>query len=276
MKKIPEKLSDTLISRIQKYIKENTELSSKTPIGIGVFDLLRKRSKLVFYPLENEENDAFLLEGMPSGDGKVNFVFINTAKTIEKQVFAAAHELGHLLDVPGAIRMGHRTEDLDERIVNRFAAELLMPEHDFKDAFLRESMGKVNDNTITFRDFAAILVHMMDRYSVPYDAALLRSREVGLISEDAARDSFEGNSNLTRDAIDAYISKLISSGSYNNLQTKTYRKDIDGLEALLQKAETVESIPAGMINRLRKRYDVPSDTVRDNIISKTLVIKQGD
>lgn len=48
MKKIPEKLSDTLISRIQKYIKENTDLSSKTPIGIGVFDLLRKRSKLVF------------------------------------------------------------------------------------------------------------------------------------------------------------------------------------------------------------------------------------
>ena len=157
MKKLPGDLPDSIVKQIKDYIIKDSELTSETPIGIGVFDLLRKKSTIVFYPLEEEDNDAFLLEKMPSYSGVINFVYINTAKTIEKQVFAAAHELGHLLDISNNINCEEKQDDSNERIVNRFAAELLMPEDLFKKEFVKATYKYVSNNSITLGNLSGIL-----------------------------------------------------------------------------------------------------------------------
>ena len=69
------------------------------------------------------------------------FVYINTAQTIEKQVFTAAHELGHIWGIDELISSSSTTMssfDGKEKITNRFAAELLMPEQIFHTACIAE------------------------------------------------------------------------------------------------------------------------------------------
>ena len=64
------------------------------------------------------------------------FVYLNTAKPLEKQIFAAGHELGHLWNVADIIwnaqleKQFPRKEN-EEAAMNRFSAELLMPEKTF-------------------------------------------------------------------------------------------------------------------------------------------------
>ena len=59
-------------------------------------------------------------------------MYINTARTVAEQVFAAAHELGHVWGVAAQVweqagEQGEVESKNEERIINRFAAELLMP-----------------------------------------------------------------------------------------------------------------------------------------------------
>lgn len=275
MKKLPGDLPDSIVKQIKDYIIKDSELTSETPIGIGVFDLLRKKSTIVFYPLEEEDNDAFLLEKMPSYSGVINFVYINTAKTIEKQVFAAAHELGHLLDISNNINCEEKQDDSNERIVNRFAAELLMPEDLFKKEFVKATYKYVSNNSITLEVLLKVIVKLMNTFSVPYDAVVLRIGEIGVISESDLRTIYEGSENLSRTTIDEFIKKLISSERYENLQIRTFKKDIEGLDELLKKAEKIDGISANLIKRLRKRYDIPSDVVMKSIINEKLQMKEG-
>lgn len=50
----------------------------------------------------------------------VNFVFINTHKSIEKQVFTATHELGHILDLSEYLKKNclDFTPEMDEIAMN--------------------------------------------------------------------------------------------------------------------------------------------------------------
>lgn len=52
---------------------------------------------------------------------------INTNNTIEKQVYIAAHELGHVWKIDEKVLAKCDGNIDSEAIINRFAAELLMP-----------------------------------------------------------------------------------------------------------------------------------------------------
>ena len=91
-----------------------------------VLDLLDKYCTVVYYPLLGEENNGFRLKEVPLADGTLrDFVFINTAQAMEKQLFTAAHELGHIWNVDefviGDLAI-QDSYDLREHIINRFAA----------------------------------------------------------------------------------------------------------------------------------------------------------
>ena len=55
-----------------------------------IFGLLESNAIVVYYPLEDKEIDGFNVVRMLNGK-KVNFVYINTARELIKQVFTAAH-----------------------------------------------------------------------------------------------------------------------------------------------------------------------------------------
>ena len=77
-------------------------------------------------------------------NGKLEqFVFINTMKAVQEQTWTAAYELGHVWKVDSYIRESLDQDDFDsEDLVNRFAAELLLP----KDIFVKEVGNKLEDS----------------------------------------------------------------------------------------------------------------------------------
>lgn len=107
-----------------------------------IFNILDHYCTVVYFPLpDDEENDGFHVT-MPVdyklSEESEHFVFLNTSKTIEKQIFVAAHELGHIWVSEDLIWtdtleriLPKNPENLDI-IMNRFAAELLMPSKHFR------------------------------------------------------------------------------------------------------------------------------------------------
>ena len=144
MSNMPPKISPVAVKLIVDFIKENSEYlynGHTPPFGKGIFNIIEKKAIVFYYPIMDvkEKNDAFLLSKVPLKNGEIkDVIFINTYQTFEKQVFAAAHELGHLLNVPGYVNEQVEKKENEELIVNRFAAEYLMPKQPFIDFFLKE------------------------------------------------------------------------------------------------------------------------------------------
>jgi len=131
-------LSDNEVIAIQEFVDSKDNLIKNDSFNVllrdDIFRLLDNQDCIVvYYPLdEDEENNGFHVEHPVKGELK-HFVFINTAQYKEKQIFTAAHELGHIWDIIGYMNTNGFTgnEEWKEHVINRFAAELLMPEREF-------------------------------------------------------------------------------------------------------------------------------------------------
>ena len=157
-----------------------------------IFKLLEKECRVLYYPIESDEICAFYKKV----DHK-KFVYINTAIPFEKQVFAAAHELAHVLGVAGdrsevlqSEVVGDYTDGNEniretrenvEDIANRFAAEFLV-----QTIILKEELNKrgCKKDEIDLRT----IVELMDLFIVPYKTIVRRIYEIGLLSPQTCED----------------------------------------------------------------------------------------
>ena len=171
-----------VIDRIRKdYLLQNMTIKD------DIFGILEKLCVVVYYPLENEVNCGFHTKRFVK-DRLEDFVYINTAKPLADQVFAAAHELGHVWGVAievweAAGETEALTIDEEERIINRFAAELLMPGDEFKKTFwahMREQ--KLIPNQVKVEDLVRVMVMQMNDYMVPYESVRRRMIETDIVS----------------------------------------------------------------------------------------------
>ena len=90
-------LPTDVITAIKEFVLQNN-LNTDNLLRDEIFSVLEQYCTVLYYPQENEENDGCHIKRLVN-DKIVNFVFINTHKSIEKQVFTAAHELGHILNL---------------------------------------------------------------------------------------------------------------------------------------------------------------------------------
>lgn len=166
---------DKAIQKIVSDIKDKCIIKN-VAIRDNIFGILEDNCTVIYYPLENEKNRGFHIKRIVKNELE-DFVYINTAKPIAEQIFAAAHEFGHIFEVSGKVwkMMGYSgfpTEEDEENITNRFAAELLMPAEVFKQSFLENmkevgiKSGKVKvDNLVrvmvTEREESMIRIHFL-------------------------------------------------------------------------------------------------------------------
>ena len=157
MDKLPE-LSQEVLNAISEYFEtDETYLKCRQYYIVGdwvrgedIFDILKEFSYVVFYPLD-DENDGFHLKKPVAGEMK-DFVYINTSKSLAKQVFTAAHEFGHIINVDDAVVNILQSKnsalelhlDIKEQIINRFASEILMP----RDAFIKHYKLLVKESCV--------------------------------------------------------------------------------------------------------------------------------
>ena len=126
-----KKLNKRDIQIIQRLAREKLIEYCKLNdvIGTGVFSILEKDNKVLYYPLEDQQVWGFseIIKGK-------SFVCINTSLPYDKQVFAAAHELYHVwFGSSGEIMISKDSQEPDseeeiELYANRFAAEFLVNE----------------------------------------------------------------------------------------------------------------------------------------------------
>lgn len=221
-----------------------------------IFKLLRKKGKVIFYPLPEEpELDGFHVQKVVNGK-LTAFVYINTAKNFEKCIFCGAHELGHIYEVEKEIQKEYPevqfTIEETDNIMNRFAAELLMPEDKFKEIFHKRIflLGK-KWKQMTYADLLKTIVALMDYFYVPYKAIVWRLHEIGLFT-DAGKVEFEEIEKNDREIINSYIYE----GKYTRLRTPSNLKSFENLPEYLRKAEEEDIFRREKINRIRMEFDI--------------------
>lgn len=250
---------------IEKFIKrkfEQDNLAVSFPNALlreDVLDLLDRYCTVVYYPLENEENNGFRLKEIPFADGsRHDFVFINTAQTMEKQVFTAAHELGHIWNVDEFVvkDLGlQETVDLREHIINRFAAVLLVPSDSFS-ASVRVGLQELGDRdkkAITYVNLLKMIVILMNQFFAPMKAIVLRLVELKFFRQEIA-DVFFGYESIPAEEFTNRISELIVEFGYTKLQNPSNKKWIEGLAEKLDIAEENNLVSQNKIKVMREKF----------------------
>lgn len=274
---------EKIVLSIVEFIKgkrESEELKVAFPNPLlreDVLDLLDRYCTVVYYPLENESNNGFHTN-VPNRDGGASqFVFINTAQTMEKQVFTAAHELGHIWKVDDYIVNACKLEneinnDFREHIINRFAAELLMPKRQFATFFLSAySELEPENDQLTISNTLKLIAKIMNFFFVPMKAVVLRFFELKIIDIETCAILL-GQRDISEDTIQNELEQTIKECGYTKLLSGSRRKWIEGLAEMLDVVEQNNIFPSTKTDELRKIFDLPRKGCENELISTVKII----
>ena len=240
----------------EKIIKDNN-LNDKTVIRDDVFNILQNIPNciVIYYPIDTEANedgcDGCHVVRTVKGIEK-QLVFINTANTGERQAFSVAHELGHIWNVDGRLKDALPDTVFDvEEVINRFAAELLMPEEFFIAQLIGRVRHHIPDNNVTVLGLIKIIVYLMNYFYSPYKAVVLRMEEIGFIDKNA-RDHLLSykDSQIVKD--------IIQEEQYTRLGIITEKKSIANLSDKLDEIEEKQLFPYNKIMEIRKEFGLSS------------------
>ena len=260
-------LPSDVIQSISSFIKLKKDAVFSERAGLlrdDVFSVLEKQCNVLYYPLPcDEENDGFHIQKVVNGKIE-NFVFINTYKVVEKQIFTAAHELGHILKLAEYLKehCNDYSDELEENAMNQFAAQILMP----KNIFINNAKNHFAGNDkFTVPDFLRIVVSLMNDFFVPYKAVIWRLCELEFLSYRVGNNLFDSG----KEKIPSYISENPNL----RLNQRSQKKSIKDFAALIEKAEADEYFPKQRINRIREVMGIK--TISENKGDATIYVKLG-
>lgn len=246
---IVEAIKDVVKKVKEDYLIDNEVLRDYT------FEILEKHCVVLYYPLEEEKSNGFHTKKIVKDELR-DFVYINTAKPVELQVFTAAHELGHVWNVAKKVwdALGYKDaleEEMEESITNRFAAELLMPEAAFIKMFYqkKDEMG-LEGNTITADDLLRISVGLMNVFLVQYDAVRKRLSETKIIN-DAGRALLKKKDLEYKEKVQIYAKEQNSL-----LEKASFNKTIPGIRELIEEAEKKESLNELSLKKIKEDFGI--------------------
>ena len=159
-------------------------LSERERLGLGLYDPIENIFKLLdgngvrLLDLAVDQEGLYGLSGFSKQYGLC--ILVNTRNTIERNIFTAAHEYGHLLmhrpfykSVDLSEKMD-RDEDL-EMMADVFAANFLVPEVGLRDVWAKN----VGRKEISLED----VVFLKRHFRVSTKVMVRRLRDIGMISE---------------------------------------------------------------------------------------------
>lgn len=262
---VVEKLQE-LIKR-KRAEKEIKETFVNPILREDIFALLGRECIVIYYPLPDEENDGFHIQ-MPVEDKKQHFVYINTEKPMPKQVYAAAHELGHIwTDNGSAIGYSASSQEQEDALMNRFAAELLMPYKEFqllahkKLVEFQSEPGKISED-----NFFRVVAYLMDEYFVPFQAVVRRMGEVDLLKNKICENIIV-NLYKNNPRGEQLLNDCINEGGFPKLLEKSKKRSMTGFTDLLNRAEEEGIFGKEKIAYLRDKLNIPKVEDSKNTIT---------
>lgn len=253
-------MNKKILDSVKRISEEKRKEALKTAINAqlvrdGIFDILKESSQCIvlYYPLEGESLKAFHVSKM-IGKKSWHFVYINTEHEREKQAFAAAHELGHIwqIDRMVAEELGQDFSDAEkEEIINRFAAEFMMPERIFRKISREQAKGITTDGKIPIKDFLHMTVYLMYYFFQPFTAVIQRFLELGLISSGAFEKLVQINKEVPE-----RIKNIIAEDQYSGIGVKDRTKSIKDIADSVRRAEMEETMTDASLAYLRKVFEL--------------------
>lgn len=237
-----------------------------------IFGILEKHCIVVYYPIENESNCGFHTRRFVK-DKLEDFVYINTAKTVAEQVFTAAHELGHVWRVVEQVwklagEQGNVDNKIEEQIINRFAAELLMPAKEFRKTFLAHMKKlSLDANNLRLVDLIRVMVLQMNDYMVPYESVRRRAIETMIITQELGENLLRNEKNIMP------LIRAFSKDQNTMLDRVTAKKTILGLRNMLETVEKSGELSNYTIYRIKRDFDIDDINETDDIVEISI---EGD
>ena len=256
-----EIMNENIVRGIQEQvqkIKKEYDIVNEI-IRDDVFSILQglDNCNVLYYPLDDDIGGCHI-EKMVNGKME-QFVFINTNNPREKQAFVAAHELGHIWKVDEKLRECLPNEEIEcEEVVNRFAAELLMPEERFKivlNTYL-DRMG-YRGPKIAQEELVRLIAYLMNYFFVPYMAVLYRFNELGRLNE-------RYNDIMRRYKDSDTLKDVIKTEQYTRLSIVTRLKSLDNLQEYLDQAEEQGFISSTKAATIRADFELPQNKGDDD------------
>lgn len=238
-----------LIHEFIAYKKEKNGIINEV-IRDDVFDILKEECVVLYYALDDSRVEGcHMIKPM---QGKVEqFVFINTTKAVQEQTWTAAHELGHVWQVDHYVKEKLNQYDLDsEQLVNRFAAELLLPQNIFEmelKAKLKE-FGYVG-TVMSAEMMVCLVTYLMNYFCTPYKAVIRRFIELDYIRENTEQhflSGFEKERDLYK--------RLIIENQYTRLEMVNKAYSMRNVEKDINILEKNEVYSKKKIARLRELF----------------------
>lgn len=242
---------------IRDIVSEINEkcIIKNTAIRDDIFGILEDYCTVIYYPLADEKNRGFHIKKIVKNELE-DFVYINTAKPIAEQIFAAAHEFGHIWEVAEKVWKalgceGTPTEEEEEDITNRFAAELLMPTEAFRNVFFAYTaeLG-IKPGMVKLEDLVRVIVLQMSDFMVPYEAVRKRLVETNLMLPTAAEYLLARNEEVLK------LVAIFTKDQNTYLGKGTGAKTISGIRTLIESAERQNKADEYLIKKIKKDFDI--------------------
>lgn len=252
--------NEQVVSVIQEFItsqKVEKNIVNEV-IRDDVFAILRNECVVLYYALDDS-----MIEGChvikPLNGRMEQFVFINTTKAIQEQTWTAAHELGHVWKVDSYVKEKLDQYDLDsEHLVNRFAAELLLP----KEIFVKELNSKLQEYDykgprMDTEMMVRLVTYLMNYFCTPYKAIIRRFIELGYIEAGAEQHFLKGFEEQKE-----LYKRLIVENQYTRLETVNKAFSMASMEKDISLLEQNEVYSDKKIARLREMFHLERTDVK--------------
>ncbi|SNU06193.1 protein of unknown function [Lachnospiraceae bacterium] len=262
-------LPDTIVDIIQEIVEAIKFENNLSPIiKDDVFELLENRCTVIYYPLKNEYNRGFHIKRFV-GDKLEDFVYINTDKTIEQQIFTAAHELGHVFGIYGqviniafdkGIELDAKDKDYEEKVTDRFAAKFVMPRKEFIEHTKNYAKELSLSKKVSVLKLLILISKLMDDFMSPFDAVRKRLNEIHAINMETDRYLSE-----KKDEFSKYIDFLKRDKNYI-INGNTEVKTISGLRTFIEMASNNSNTDKVLIEKIKKDFELKEIELTDQIM----------
>ena len=282
---VAEKLPVTIVEGIKAFCDERvSKLKSEIVcfnevIREDMLPLLDTQCTILYYPTADADNNGFHKTYRYRGEN-IHFVYINTNQDIEKQIFTAAHELGHILRVDDYLKdhIGIELDfDLSERIMNRFAAELLMPEAlfcKFLNIVYKEKEREAGG--ITVAAIIQIITKVMNEFYVPFKSVVYRMYELDYLDEDSAAILWSGTNTLPKRIIVDYSKKYAKEQGFLRLYNPDKKTHIAGLKERLDLAREKSIAPEQWLNEFYNRFGLEQSDAEESLKEEIQIAKSEE
>lgn len=269
-----KQFNNVIVAVVDECKKENEIVN--VLIRDDVFEILESHCKVIYYPLKDEDIDGFHVPRTLCGKS-FHFVYINTWNTRERQVFAAAHELGHIWDAYSKVKTrlpeideyakGASIEDGEEEapeefVSNKFAAQLLMPCDQFTDAVNDALQGlEYNGRSISKVNLLRLIASLMDTFLVDYKAVAKRLKEIGRLKPEvfAIVKKYESDPDFGET-----FGSILKEGGHKRLNHRTEdNRNISNLTDYIRKAEKSGCALLSTIATLKDEFKIKTAELSD-------------